>query len=438
MNDSVFEDGVVGTVDQLNLFEPPVIQAAVQRSVIVEYRPTSHLSVTQDAPIHFSLGGDSRNYLDLQKTRLFVRAKIVTEDGKDIEKTDDVAPVNLTLQSLWSMVEMKIAGKTTNTPTNGCYPYMAMFQALLKNSQQAKEGPLISQMFYEENDMSNTALNLGYLKRIKFFTESASVCMEGPLVIDMCSTPRYILCNTAIDITLYRSRPEFVLMTSATDKKFKLVIEDICLKAHYLEVHPGIISGHHEALVTKKAKAIYPFTKLECKTFNIPSGSRSFYFDNIFNNGYPQRVLCALVQSDAFSGNFTKNPFDFEHFDLTQIEICADGVSVPSRPMTFKFDKEGRQAVTPFLRLYDAVGGSDSPLFGNGIDLESFCSGHSIFAFPLNGGGLQGNFLEVKRSANVCVRGTFGSALDKSVTLIIYSESPTVAEIDASRNIEIH
>lgn len=440
MDDKVFSDAVIATVDQLNLFEPPVVQSAVQKGIIVEYRPTSHLSGSQDAPIHFSLGSDSRNYLDLSKTRLFVKAKLVNQDLTAISANTKVAPVNMTLQSLWSMIEMKVSGKSTNFPTNGCYPYIALLQTLLKNSEDSKSGQLAAQMYFKDDGEDFDAkpeLNTGFIARQKMFSESKSVCMEGPLCVDLCSTQRYILANTPIDITLYRSVQDFVIQTKEKDKKFKIVIEDICLKAFFLEVHVGVLAGQSLAL-ERKANAVYPFTRVECKTFNIPSGSRQFCFDNIFNNSYPKRVLCVFVDSDSYSGQQTKNPFNFKHNDLTQIELTADGISVPSRPLTFKFDDTGREIAPLFLKLYDAAGASNNPLFGNGLSLSDFANGNSIFAFPLSGCGLDANHLEVRRSSNVSVQGTFGTALKAATTLIIYSEHPTVAEIDASRNIIIH
>lgn len=438
MNDSVLEDGIIATIDELNLFEPPVIQSAVQRSLIVEYRPTSHLSAAQDTPIHFRLGGDSRNYLDLEKTRLFVKAKIVNDDGTALEKGEgkpEVAPVNLTLQSMWSMIELKLSGKTMSMMCNGCYPYIAMLQTLLRNSETAKSGHLSAQMFFKDNNMDDTTLNVGFIERLKKFQKSQSVTMEGPLMVDFFSTPRYILCNTPIDLTLYRSRPEFLLMTAKDDKKYKFVIEDICLKAKYIEVHPGVISGHSEAL-KRSANAIYPYTKVDCKCFNIPKDSTSFSFDNIFNNSTPQKVICAFVEAEAFSGKLSKNAFNFQHFNLSQIELNIDGVSAPSRPLDFVFDADGTQAATPYLRMYDCVGASNNPLFGIGLSLADYCEGHTIICFPLN--ALDKNYLEVNRTANVTIQGTFQKALESSVTLLVYSESPTVAEIDQTRNVILH
>lgn len=440
MNDKVIEQGVIATIDELNIFQMPVIQSAVHRSCLVEFRPTSQLNPTSDSPIHFSLGGDSRNYLDLSKTRLHVKAKLISSDGSEIEKSEIVAPVNQLLQSLWSSVELKISGKTVSMTTNGTYPYVAYLQSILKQSDPAKESQLSTQMYFKENGGlamdENPITNIGFMRRKQFFDGGKSVSMEGPLAIDFAKTPRYLLCNTSVDLTLFRSRPEFVIQALG-DKDYRLSIEDVFLRAHYVVVSPGILLGHGKALATS-ANAIYPFLRTECKTFNIASGSTSFRYDNVFNNSYPQRIICVFVRSDSFSGKKELNPFLFHHFDLSQIEISVDGVSVPGRPISCKFDDKGRDAVEPYLRLYDCIGSTNNPMFSNGLELTDFVQGYSIFAFPLNGGDLGTNYLEVMKSGNISVQGVFGTALDKSVTMILYSESSSVVEIDESRNVTVH
>ena len=317
---------------------------------------------------------------------------------------------------------------------------MALFQTLLKQSGDIKDTRMAAQMYFKENGGENMdknpSYNLGFLQRKELFKESSSVTMEGPLCVDMCTTQRYILCNTPVEITLFRSRPEFVIQ-SHTEHQYKLCIQEIRLKASFLDVHPGVIQGHSEALKAG-ANALYPFIRSDCRTFNIAQGSRSFSFDNIFNSTYPQRIIAAFVSSESFSGKWELNPFRLQHYDLSQIELTVDGNSVPGRPLNCSFDDKGRNSVELFWRMYDVVGASNNPLFSNGLTPKDFNEGHSLMCFPLNGANMESSFLEVRRSANVGIQGTFSKALTESVTLILYAEWASVIEIDASRNVIIH
>ena len=215
--------------------------------------------------------------------------------------------------------------------------------------------------------------------------------------------------------------------------KYKIEIEDICLKAYYIEVMPTIITGHAKGL--EKSNAIYPFTRVQMKSFNIASGSRGFHYDNIFNSECATKVICGFVESDSYSGNFKKNPFNFQLFDLNEIELCVDGQSVPSRSLKMSNDKLGRHVIAPYSRLHECTGSNCNLSFGNEITPKQFANGYGLYLFTLYGGGHEGNFMEIKRSANVKIQGNFSTALTKAVTLIIYAEFPAIMELEASRNV---
>ena len=74
----------------------------------IECRPVNQ--ITEDGSIDIHLKANGSQYfivytIDLQ-SRLYVKAKIVNENGDALEKVDIVTPVNLWLQSLWNQVDV--------------------------------------------------------------------------------------------------------------------------------------------------------------------------------------------------------------------------------------------------------------------------------------------------------------------------------------------
>ena len=429
-----FENATLGVVPQLNLFQSPLIQSGVERSFFVEFRPTSQLS--ENGPVHFHMGGDGSHYLDLKRSRLFVKLKLLKEDGKALTQTEIACPINLILHSMWSQVEVKISGKVVSM-SNNCYHYKSYLQTLLRTSDSAKEGHLMAQGYHQDNgDVDKIIGNSGALARTSFFAKSQSVQLESSILEDIFQSGRYLLNNTPVDIKLFRAPNSFTCMTKDSTLKVKLEIEDIHFKACYVSVHPGIITGHAAAL--QKSNAIYPYTRVGMMTFNISSGARQFNLDNLFNGSCPTKVLVSFVDSEAFQGTFQTNPFNFALHSIDQIELTADGYSVPGRALTVgptDSDFKGRQVVVPFNALADCVGGLSNH-FGNGIDLSDFSHGYAIFGFPIYGGGpADQNFMQIKKSANIRVQGTFSAALPKPITAIVYAEFPAILEIEGSRNV---
>ena len=235
-------------------------------------------------------------------------------------------------------------------------------------------------------------------------------------------------CHNCPNITL------LVGEEAENDSRYKLVLEDVSLKVCYVDVHAGIIAGHASAL--KHGNAIYPYTRVEMLTYNLTEGARQFNLDNLFNGQCPTKVIVGLVDSDSFSGDFRLNPYNFKNFSLSEIELSADGRPLPSRALRVpNFDNIGGQVVSPYLSLFDCVGGGNMSAFGNMIEPEDFARGYALYAFSLFGGGAADNFMQPKQTANVRVRGSFSSPLPNAVTAIIYAEFPSVIEIEASRNV---
>jgi hypothetical protein len=434
MNENIFSQSVVGVPKELDIFEPAVVQTAIEKIFYVDYRPTNQIS-SQDAPIFFSIGSESRHYIDLSKTLLYAKVRLLKEDGSDLEKNQLVCPINSILQSLWSQCDVKISGQSLSMSHN-CYALKAYILQLLGSSDDVKKSALCAQGFYADNgELDKVSGNSGGLKRAKLFSESKSVELIGALLEDICLNNKLILNNTGIEIKLFRNRPEFIVITD-TDDKFKIEIEDICLKVCYVSVNPAVIAGHAEAL--KKSPAIYPFNRAEIKSFNLPTGSRQFTFDNIFNNSSPNKCYIVFVDSEAFSGDFKKNPFNFGSYDLCEIELTVDGQSAPTRAMKFTIDEIGREAVLPFIRLHECVrgGGTCQPI-GNGINLEQFANGYAVYSFDIHGMSKGGNVMEIRRSANVRIQGTFSSALTSAITCVVYGEFPAIMTIDETRNVSV-
>src|SRR6185436_18084716 len=95
------------TKSELDLFAVPPTQTSIEASMYIEYHPLSALA--HGLPIEFNVLGGGQDYIDLASTQLYVAARIIRGAGGNIDDTDVVAPINLTLHSLFSDVDVKIS-----------------------------------------------------------------------------------------------------------------------------------------------------------------------------------------------------------------------------------------------------------------------------------------------------------------------------------------
>lgn len=90
---------------------------------------------------------------------------------------------------------------------------------------------------------------------------------------------------------------------------------------------PGIIVGHNKTLETTTAK--YPLINIDVKLTSIASGQTRFIWDNIYLTQCPSKIMVGLVSTEAQTGNYRKNPFNFQTFKARQNGVFVNNVSIP-------------------------------------------------------------------------------------------------------------
>ena len=417
--------------EELCLFGMPSTQTAVEKTYFQHVRPISQ--ITGNSPVEFNVNSTSSlDYVDMKNSRLFVKLKVIRADGKLLDEADNVGPVNLLLQSLWSQVEVSLQGKVVTTP-NANYGYNAYIQTLLKSSGDEKSSTLTSQLYHldqagkMDSTNVNTGVNEGLFARGQYIANSQSVSLEGPLYHPLFQQRRYILNQTDIHVKLFRQRPSFCLM--APDGEYDIVLEDVVLKVAKVRLNPAVILAHGQVLQSSNAK--YPLVRSEIKMFSLPAGQISCHLDNMFQNNRPSKIAIGFVSSEAAAGDITKNPYNFDHFDLSSISLLVDGESVGGNAIKTNFVDEFSN-VTPFLNQLDTFNRGAE---GNGLNCLKFAQGYALYAFNLDADFPDENCINLLHRGNVALECQFSKPLEKTVTCVVYAETGDYYEINQSRDI---
>ncbi len=297
---------------ELSLFELPPTQVAVSDATFQEIRPLSQLS--GDVPIEFRISAaNSLDYLDLNGSMLYVKLKLTKSDGTNLLAGDVVGPANLFLQSLFQTTEVTLQNKVTSICNHN--PYIAMIQSLLKYGEDANLSQMKSQLFIKDeydaiDDPDAAGSNGGLVERTAVVGLSKVTDLCGPIYHPFFNMSRYLLNQCDVRLKLYRSTPNFCLMTNVANPNFVVEILDVCLLVRKIKCNPGILYGHAEIL--KDVNAKYPFTRTECRLQSIASGATSFYWDSVFQGEKPAKIVVAFVETSAVSGNYKKTLSTFK------------------------------------------------------------------------------------------------------------------------------
>jgi len=272
--------------------------------------------------------------------------------GVTQDKVDKVGPVNNFMHSLFNQLDVSL-NHTSVSASSGLYPYRAYFETLLNYGPSAKQSHLGSVCWSDDTAGSMSDLidgNEGLVKRRNFFVNK-KIDMIGHLHHDLFNQDRLLLNGVDIYLRLVRSPDKFCLMDNYG--YFSVHIEDACLLVRRVKINPGVLLAHARALAQHTAK--YPITRVQVKAVTLQNNVNAQSIDNICLGQLPKRIIIGFVENKSFSGDYKKNPFDFENFDINYLCLYIDGVQIPSRPLQPDF-KTNLPYVEAYHTLFSGTG----------------------------------------------------------------------------------
>jgi hypothetical protein len=420
---------------ELDIFAIPPTQTSIETGGWVEYNPIS--SLADGTPIEFVVGGSGQDYVDLANTQLYVRAQILQADNTPIDNTNHVGPVNLWMHSLFSEIDIKL-NDVLVTSTNNTYAYRAYMETILTYGPAAKESQLTAALYYKDvaghlengNPHDQAAANTGFKKRHAFVEDSAVVDMIGCIHSDLFFQDKYLPNDVTLRVRLVRQKDSFALMSSENGATYKVKIVDCRLFVRKAKLSASVFVAHAKALEHGNAK--YPVRRVICKTFTVPRGNLDFSQENLFSGQLPTRLVIGCVDNDAYNGNYAKNPFNFKHYNLTQLKLYLDGQQQHIKPLEPNYG--ANQYITAYMSLFSGTGKQQKDE-GNFIERRDFPGGYALYAYDLTPDLSEDDHFNLNRDGSLRVDMKFGVALVATINVIVYAEFENVIEIDRNKNV---
>lgn len=418
---------------ELDLFQLSPTQTSIESSTYIEVPPLAALS--PNAPLDFYITGNSEDYIDLNNTLLYICCKITKEDDSDIDADARVALINYPIASLFSQLDV-VLGDRLITQSNNCYPYRAMMELILNYSGDTLSTQFTAAGFHKDTAglMEQTLLtdvgNRGFRARATQTAGSRKWDLMGPLHSDLFFQDKMLLNGVDVKIKLTRSKDTFCLMSGLLTENYKVHILNAALFVKRVKVSPAVRLGHAEALLTANAK--YPIERVGMKVFSIPGGSLVCNQENLFLGQLPKQLVIGFVDSAAFSGDYSRNPFNFKHFNVNFVALYVDGVQVPSKPLQPNYPLG--QCVREFMQLVQVTGKEmkDQSLL---ISRNEFLQGYTLYGFDLSPGQSCADHYSLIKTGNLRAEIRFAQPLPNTINMILYGVFDNVIEINHARNI---
>jgi len=175
-------------------------------------------------------------------------------------------------------------------------------------------------------------------------------------------------------------------------------------------LYRSVFLAHAKALENSTAK--YPIKRVVCTAFAIPQNYLDANYEKVFSGQLPKRIVVGLVDNRAFNGDRTRNPFNFQHFDLAEISLYLDGQQQHAlKPIQPSFGNG------LYVRAYNMLFAGTSKLNhdeGKHISREDFVEGYALYAYDLTADLAEDDHFNLVKHGNVRLALKFSAALEQT------------------------
>ena len=486
-DEKVLRSSDIAYDSSLDIFEIPVSNLGVADTKFISYKPVNSYNI--EGNIKFRVPAAGNCYFDLRELYIKTSVRIMKGNGQPLppgprsvwnesratplipparvrrmvkaeakdeeeeEEEDDkmdsddegpvndddglwrVGPVAYLAHSLWDGVEVRFNDCVVHGGQTG-YSYRAVLNTLLGENDLTDEelqcGMFIKDTAAHMNDIDfDSTKNTGLLKRTRMMQESRTVELLSKLDVDCFKTNKALVNGVSIDLTLVPTSSAFRLLTP--NKKYTdyvLEIVDISLELKLISPSNQVLVAHQAVMQSNLSRARYFYLKEDIRKFSIPQNSNSFFIEDAFNGKVPNSLTICFIASDALTGRMSKNPYVFNHFKLTYLNVSISGRPSPAGALSYDF--ENGKYIRGYMDLYSGKVGSGSN--SQRITLEEFTNGYSIFRVVLNPQNESEHFPSV-REGSVRLECRFAEQLKESVIMLAHITQPSSYEIDYTRGV---
>ncbi|CAG2238519.1 unnamed protein product [Mytilus edulis] len=355
------------------------------RGMYGRYRGSYMISVNQNT------NSDSSPVVKTQLVSPVEATQQRAESQMKEERKLDKPRVEL-IKSLFSHIDVYMNNKLVSINSNN-FPWKAYLKVVLSSGKDEQESQLQSQLFMKDNDpMDSVVLNSGFVNRYEFTKESRTFELEGNLLED----------------------------TLNLEARVKL--------------DPGVILNHRNQIRQTPAK--YVINRSNVIQNIIPKGSTEFYWDGIFPKAIPSKLVFGLLSQTSVNGDYTKNPFNFQHFNMTEVSLKVNGVEIYGTPLKLDFGVN-RNYSTAYVRLFE-ISEKWNKDAGLNISYSDFGAGYSLLAFSLDPSlDFQEDFINLVKHGNARLEIRFKSPTTETINCLCYYQSQAILTVDESREVRI-
>lgn len=422
-----------------DVFAPPLLDKTHVFNRECVYRPMQTLD--QVGPLTFTIPGEAGLYIDPNTIRIVGKFIVEKSNAQNQwEKMTEAAAanekcsiINLIGSSLFSGIACTMNATNVSFVESTNTHYKAYLQNICTYGQDAAKTHMKAAGFVLDDGVDLDSLDAkGNSDRRKWIHKSGVVSFSSFVHCDILETDRILPDNMGMSLSFTRASDDFVLLTDDASKgKYRLVLQDLELRVHKVQLNHDVHLSIERDLANGK-RFRYPIVRSQIKVLNVAQGSSSFTWSNAILGRMPFMVLTCMVENESYTGAMNKNPFNFKAFGVNDFWYTKNNYDLPVGHYKPDFSSS-HSHMRDYRIVCDMLHGRSNA--GMQITPELFKNGYTVFPMDFTPDKCSGYHRHDMGTGSLTVNATFGAALTKAVTVILYAAYYDEYQIDATRTV---
>jgi hypothetical protein len=394
-------------------------------------------AVFDDAPdIIFNVAASHNELISMADIRFSCDLLVLKADGTNIGPMEDIAPINNVLHSLFQSVTVTLGGRCV-TDSSNLYHYRAYLENLLGYTTRAQETQLSCVGWAMDTNFGSpviekdtfTSKGAGELRNR--IINGKVLQLSGKLHIDLFQQDKPLLPGVEFSVRLVRNKIALTFLAAKSEGLPKVALRNPRLHLRKYEPSPDFLNALSKQLVHSTAK--YHIERTTMRTLTLMKGQQQATWSNLVIGPLPKVMLLGLVGSEGFAGQHNKTPFNFQHFDVSNIHAEVNGQLFPTKAYEMNYSQD--RSLTAYEGLLDCLERLNEPAGELPFDRWEYPNGFCIYGFDFTAGHTGRGSLALIKHGNLNINMTFSKELPEGVVLIAMMVFDNVIEIDNNRQV---
>ena len=235
------------------------------------------------------------------------------------------------------------------------------------------------------------------------------------LSLDISTLTRPLPPNCNFVLNFARNSDDFTILSKSSE--YSLKICDLYLEVTKIIPDASVLNQIERRFISQPM--VFPLTRSKLLKYSVPKGVFDGSQYNVFTGeDLPRFILIGFVDQQAFAGAAVKNPYCFQHFNLSEISISHNNLPIPATP--YRPDFKNEKFYRMYQSFFDNLGiyHSDS---SNAMTPDMYRGGMFLVPWDLSPDKCNGYHRHRGMSGEISISLRFAKTTPCVITMIIYA-----------------